>query len=85
MLVRSWKGDGRCWIVVVLRREGAGAGTEFRSEVPVGNNNNKKQQEQKTTTGNVAEKKGAAVGDEDGSRDGRVLVAAGAGPEERSS
>ena len=75
-MVRSWKGDGRCWIVVVLRREGAGAGTEFRSEVPVGKTKNK--------TGNVAEKKGAAVGDEDWSRDGRVLVA-GAGPEERSS
>ena len=42
MLVRSWKRDSRCWIVVVLRREGAGAGTEFRSEVPVGNDNNKK-------------------------------------------
>ena len=41
-------------------------------------------QKTKNKTGNVAEKKGAAVGDEDWSRDGRVLVA-GAGPEERSS
>ena len=28
MLVRSWKGDGSCWIAVVLRWEGAGVGRE---------------------------------------------------------